>query len=1050
MNGQSGTWKNDDDKRQAENDLAGECFVAGDLDLYEENFGITAEDDQALIPYRGGSLFPVDFDLSEPFELLSGLFLKEGDRQPSVSELDGSDIVSTFSHFGDFDDIMALRDAVENSEFNVSSATRAVVVADTEPLQSCGRDFGPSEFFDETGLVQNDGFENAVLKAGTEAQESSPLKRESANDHEGDLQQLRTMMENEEALPRSSAESERGFNKFVRDLEEIEALRSAVEGYGKPWTESAGGTEPLPEPELLADTETTTASDLSEEELRKLKFAKEFEELEALRIEVEQADFKRMRAALEDAENFVPPQVPVATSDESAIAARRAKDLLELEALRMAVETLQPGKPSRWSSGVDGDFSKMMDVLEQGESDQARRRRFSSELREMESLRQAVEGVSVPVRWPQDNNSIKPKLNDEILKARAGVSPQSAEGHEPALSGATVVPVPQPPRSVEVDGTEYGGSPDSQHLLSFRPASPLSDSRTSERFSPVAPDTESCVRDSSDANASFANAQSDGSVHSIEENEPIATNRSLVLAASNALVEVQELSWRMFDVSVAPEAKPGNIDTTVEAVLQLNSVTILPAASAIPPPSAPVPVGAGATAASQSNTTTNLAGNRVSGEKTTIVPAPSSHPDCSTDIAATPDTLEKTAITPEPSRPDSSVIDAAPASVEAATIALSYPDSCTINALPASVEKSTIVPTAFSADASNEIDARSASQEKPIIATATSPLDSFAPAPTTLTERPAVGPAVSNSISSIAISASGPSSSATTNRRPVRVLFGMKRFTLIAMLGGVIYWMCSIANSSQSFYEAGNAAYKAGNYRQAIKLFERSLAINPHMINARKYKARAFLALGLLDQALKQYNILLEVNPDDPDCLADRARIFGERNEWQLAIKDLDRLVALKKDLDVDQWREYAIAADTLGNLPLAIDAYEKAIGRKGDKDMRDLRLARSRCLRKSLLWLEAAEECTIILADSPNDRDALVERAHDYVCAREFAKANADLQSLLKMFPKDPEVHFVQGQFYAAQMDKVDAIKEFDVVLKLKPDWAVAVSRETDKMNGL
>lgn len=380
-------------KEEEPSKVAPHFFVSGDLDLYEENFGVTLESDNALLSYRSPTILPADADLSDSYELLVPNAPNETNGESSTLVEPAADEVARFQHFSDYDEILALREAVENFDSLVQVEAETFEEIDDDSVLESSE---VSRFFDETGLMQAGGF----VRKKTSEQAIPQLQRPSELE---DLNELRAMLEKQEdrsPAPTAVNHDKTGaspVSKFVRDLAEIEALRSAIDGYGKPWSD--------PREAAPSTNERNNAIDDIEledpAETRRRKKQQELEEIESLRLAVESADFNRIRAVMEDAEMVPFPQEENVrlrnAMYEQARAHKLARDLEELEALRSAVEDVATETQVRQVGTKDEDFDKMMASLEQAETDDALRSRISKykkEQDEIEALRAAVEDIN--------------------------------------------------------------------------------------------------------------------------------------------------------------------------------------------------------------------------------------------------------------------------------------------------------------------------------------------------------------------------------------------------------------------------------------------------------------------------------------------------------------------------------------------------------------------------------------------------------------------------------------------------------------------------------
>lgn len=85
-------------------------------------------------------------------------------------------------------------------------------------------------------------------------------------------------------------------------------------------------------------------------------------------------------------------------------------------------------------------------------------------------------------------------------------------------------------------------------------------------------------------------------------------------------------------------------------------------------------------------------------------------------------------------------------------------------------------------------------------------------------------------------------------------------------------------DASQALAEAGGL-YKSGKYAEALPVFEQALVASPNDSKARLALGICQLELGQYDQALLQFNALLDAN--DP--------LFGEQARWYAALAKLGK-----------------------------------------------------------------------------------------------------------------------------------------------------------------
>ena len=106
-------------------------------------------------------------------------------------------------------------------------------------------------------------------------------------------------------------------------------------------------------------------------------------------------------------------------------------------------------------------------------------------------------------------------------------------------------------------------------------------------------------------------------------------------------------------------------------------------------------------------------------------------------------------------------------------------------------------------------------------------------------------------------------------------------------------------------------------FAEAIQAYARAIDLSPDNMLAFTGRAQSYEALGDVDAALADYNVLLEHDSAQPELLANRAVLHYEQGNMQAALQDLDAAIGLAPDLP-DLYENRAIAWEALGALDKA------------------------------------------------------------------------------------------------------------------------------------
>jgi len=82
---------------------------------------------------------------------------------------------------------------------------------------------------------------------------------------------------------------------------------------------------------------------------------------------------------------------------------------------------------------------------------------------------------------------------------------------------------------------------------------------------------------------------------------------------------------------------------------------------------------------------------------------------------------------------------------------------------------------------------------------------------------------------------------------------------------------------ASAYISEGIADYEQGNYLEAILQLRSAEQLSPNPVTVYKYLGMSYGKLSLWKQAMKEFNKILFIGPDDPE----RARIINKIHEWE-------------------------------------------------------------------------------------------------------------------------------------------------------------------------
>lgn len=183
-----------------------------------------------------------------------------------------------------------------------------------------------------------------------------------------------------------------------------------------------------------------------------------------------------------------------------------------------------------------------------------------------------------------------------------------------------------------------------------------------------------------------------------------------------------------------------------------------------------------------------------------------------------------------------------------------------------------------------------------------------------------------------------------------------------------------ISYFQENFNELRNTGllfYQKGLYPQAIKYWNLALDLKPEEIKVQEYLAKCFFAIGEKKKVHKIVNELLEKNQDNPEVLADITSLLLQFGEKEKAVGYLTKLKQLSPSNPTVQ-KIAGEVAEANGNTQEAIKMYESSF--KGDPE--DLQTIRKlgNLLTEQKMWNKSLSLYSKALEYHPNNPELLAK----------------------------------------------------------------------------
>ena len=232
-----------------------------------------------------------------------------------------------------------------------------------------------------------------------------------------------------------------------------------------------------------------------------------------------------------------------------------------------------------------------------------------------------------------------------------------------------------------------------------------------------------------------------------------------------------------------------------------------------------------------------------------------------------------------------------------------------------------------------------------------------------------------------------------------------------------------------AFSLSGEAFYKMGNLREALRVLSVAVQADPDNVDAHRWMAAACYDIGAMDHALHHLKRVAELAPDDarPNRLS--GLIHKDFERYDLAA--IEYREALRRSPDPDHWDEVRVElADCLrreGQFAEALEVLEPC------EALPDADALRAECR----LALDQPDQATQLvrraLDSAPKHRDALLIQAEIVLQAGEAERAAEFLERAAAAHPHDDLVRYRLAQVYRRLDRNEQAEEQAEIMRELR-----------------
>lgn len=205
-------------------------------------------------------------------------------------------------------------------------------------------------------------------------------------------------------------------------------------------------------------------------------------------------------------------------------------------------------------------------------------------------------------------------------------------------------------------------------------------------------------------------------------------------------------------------------------------------------------------------------------------------------------------------------------------------------------------------------------------------------------------------------------------------------------------------NNNQLWFMKGCCHYFLEDYSRSVLANSESIKLNQYDANAYTNRGLAYVELGLITEAIEDFNMAIDLNPENADFYTNRGEASHIIGNYEQSINDFTKALSLAPG-NSNLFLNLGAVNDIIGNIDEAIELYSKAI---------------------SL---------------NPNYAEGFNIRGIAYERKSLYKLALSDFSEAIRLNPNYSDAYFNKGLIHDVMGQYENAIKDFDIAIILKPD---------------